>query len=113
MASKVSPELQRLLAERKLMRASISKGMILKELEAARNDLRDSKDSLDRRKFKWTTIQAYYSMFHSARALARKLGLLTLCSSRIMFESFVGRVVFAAPFGDFKIGLEYPYHRGE
>jgi uncharacterized protein (UPF0332 family) len=32
-------------------------------------DLKDAKDSLKRKKFKWATIQGYYSMFHSARAL--------------------------------------------
>lgn len=74
MASRVSQELRQLLAERKLMKASISKGMIRKELQAASNDLRDSRDSLDERKFKWATIQAYYSMFHSARALLYSRG---------------------------------------
>jgi uncharacterized protein (UPF0332 family) len=74
MASRVSSQLQRLLAERKIMKATLSKGMIQKELQAAHNDLKDSKDSLGAGKFKWATIQAYYSMFHSARALLYSKG---------------------------------------
>jgi uncharacterized protein (UPF0332 family) len=31
--------------------------------------LKDAKDSFENDKFKWATIQSYYSMFHSARAL--------------------------------------------
>ena len=51
------------------MKAPIGKEMILKEIEAAQTDLRDAQDSLQNNKFKWATIQGYYSMFHSARAL--------------------------------------------
>jgi uncharacterized protein (UPF0332 family) len=65
----MSSELQQLFADRKLFRARISSGMILKEIEAAQGDLHDAQDSLERKKFKWATIQGYYSMFHSARAL--------------------------------------------
>jgi uncharacterized protein (UPF0332 family) len=67
--TRVSSEIARLLAERKLMKAQIGKEMILKEIEAAQTDLRDAQDSLQNNKFKWATIQGYYSMFHSARAL--------------------------------------------
>jgi len=74
MAGRISPEIQSLLADRKLIRASASKAMILKELDAAKNDLADAKDSLDRQKYKWATIQGYYSMFHSARALLYSRG---------------------------------------
>lgn len=70
----VSPKFQQLIAERKLLKARINRGMIQKELLAAGNDLKDSKDSLRERKFKWATIQAYYSMFHSARALLYSSG---------------------------------------
>lgn len=69
MGTRVSSEIARLLAERKLMKAQIGKEMILKEIEAAQTDLRDAQDSRQNNKFKWATIQGYYSMFHSARAL--------------------------------------------
>ena len=74
MASRISPEIQRLLAERKLIRAKISKEMILKEISAAKDDLEDAKDSFKFKKYKWATIQGYYSMFHSARALLYSKG---------------------------------------
>jgi len=74
MGSRVSPELDRLLNERKITRAQTSEGMILKEIEAAETDLKDAKDSFENDKFKWATIQGYYSMFHSARALLFSCG---------------------------------------
>lgn len=69
MGDRLSSEFMQLLNERKLVKASISRRMVLKEVKGAEMDLRDARDSLDREKFKWATIQAYYSMFHSARAL--------------------------------------------
>lgn len=75
MGSRVNSEIERLLSERKLIRAQISRDMILKEIEAAQTDLQDAQDSLQSNKFKWATIQGYYSMFHSARALLYSKGL--------------------------------------
>jgi len=69
MGSGISPELTRLLNERKISRAQTNRGMILKEIEAAETDLKDAQDSFERGKSKWATIQGYYSMFHSTRAL--------------------------------------------
>jgi hypothetical protein len=65
-AGRISPEIQRLLVDRKLIRATASRAMILRELDAAKNDLADARDSLGRQKYKWATIQGYYSMVHSA-----------------------------------------------
>jgi uncharacterized protein (UPF0332 family) len=67
--SRISPDLARLINEGKIKRAQISKDMILKEIEAAEADLKDAKDSFENDKIKWATIQGYYSMFHSTRAL--------------------------------------------
>lgn len=69
MGNRIKIEIERLVSERKLMRAQISREMIIKEIEAAQTDLQDAHDSLKSNKFKWATIQGYYSMFHSARAL--------------------------------------------
>ena len=69
MGSRISPEIARLLSERKLMTARISRDTILKEIEAAQMDLQDAQDSVQNNKFKWATIQGYYSMFHTMRAL--------------------------------------------
>jgi len=48
--------------------------MVAKELEGARNDLRTSHASFEIGNHKWATVQAYYSMFHSARALLYNRG---------------------------------------
>jgi hypothetical protein len=47
-----------------------SRGVTLspKELEAAASDLKRAKKTFEDGDFKWTTVQVYYSMFHSARA---------------------------------------------
>jgi len=67
--NRLSPALQKLLEERKLVRIKPDKKLVLKEMAAAKSDLKDAKESIASKKFKWATIQGYYSMFHSARAL--------------------------------------------
>ncbi len=59
MGSRINPEIELLISERKLMRAQISRDMSLKEIEAAQTDLQDATDSLQSNKFKWATIQGY------------------------------------------------------
>lgn len=56
------------------MRAKIGRDMVIKEIEAAKSDLAEAHDSLANKKLKWATIQGYYSMFHSARALLYSKG---------------------------------------
>jgi uncharacterized protein (UPF0332 family) len=43
--------------------------LIRKELKNAKLDLETAKATLEQKNYKWATIQTYYSMFHSARAL--------------------------------------------
>ena len=43
--------------------------LVGKELNSATDDLLASKDSFEMGNYKWATIQAYYSMFHTARGL--------------------------------------------
>ena len=43
-------------------------------LNSADYDLNRSKDSYDNEDFKWTSVQAYYSMFHAAKALVLAKG---------------------------------------
>lgn len=70
----MSYQFRRLIDERQLMRIKPDRGLVLNEIEGASSDLEDAKDSLSRGKFKWATIQGYYSMFHSARALVYSRG---------------------------------------
>ena len=62
-------QFKRFVEERKLARIGIDRKLVLKEVEGAASDLEEARDSLKRKKFKWATVQGYYSMFHSARAL--------------------------------------------
>ena len=48
--------------------------LILKELKTSEDDLESARLGLKFKMFKWPTIQAYYSMFHSARALLYSRG---------------------------------------
>lgn len=73
MGDGISSEFRRLLQERKLLRARITRQMILKEINAEEADLR-RKRLAPAPQFEWATIQAYYSMFHSARALLYRRG---------------------------------------
>ncbi len=43
--------------------------LVQKELGTAESDLTEAREGIDRARWKWSTIQAYYSMFHTARAL--------------------------------------------
>ena len=52
----------------------MSEEMVVKELEGARRDLEASKKSLKMGDDKWATVQAYYSIFHGARALLYSKG---------------------------------------
>ncbi|MCK4335461.1 MAG: HEPN domain-containing protein [Candidatus Aenigmarchaeota archaeon] len=52
-----------------LKRVKPDKMEIKKELSESKNDMEDAKNSLKNGKYKWAIIQAYYSMFHSARTV--------------------------------------------
>ena len=62
-------QFRRFVEEGRLTRIGIDRKLVRKEVEGAASDLEEAKDSLSRKKFKWATVQGYYSMFHSARAL--------------------------------------------
>src|SRR4030042_6338583 len=68
-------QFKRFIEEGRLKRIDIDRRLVLKELEGAISDLEEARDSLSRKKFKWATVQGYYSMFHSARALIYSKGL--------------------------------------
>lgn len=56
------------------MRVKPDRRLVLKEIEGAKSDLAEAKDSFGEGKFKWAIIQAYYAMFHAARALVYSKG---------------------------------------
>ncbi|MBO0889212.1 HEPN domain-containing protein [Candidatus Bathyarchaeota archaeon] len=61
--------LHRLIRDRKIIPSKTSLGMVLKEMEGGKSDLSEAKESLKSGRHKWAIVQAYYSAFHSARAL--------------------------------------------
>ena len=68
----MSGEFDRCLERTKIVAFQKGPSLVSKELNSATEDLLSSKDSFERENFKWATIQAYYSMFHTARALIYK-----------------------------------------
>jgi len=53
----------------KIRKFSRGKALVSKELNLALTDYNTAEESFERESYKWCTIQTYYSMFHSARAL--------------------------------------------
>ena len=75
MGARVNPVIKELLRGRKIQRFRASRETILKELLGAGYDLDKARRSLDQGDYKWSTVQAYYSMFHSARGPPIQQGL--------------------------------------
>jgi uncharacterized protein (UPF0332 family) len=65
----LNPEFKRCVEKGKIVAFAKGPSLVSKELDSANDALAASKDSLGRGNYKWATIQAYYSMFHRARAL--------------------------------------------
>jgi uncharacterized protein (UPF0332 family) len=70
----VSPVLRKLLEERRILRSRTSSRMVAKELKGSELDLATAKASYEAGDHKWATVQAYYSIFHAARALLYNRG---------------------------------------
>lgn len=62
------------IEKKKLYRSDGAKTLASKELRSAGDDLDEAELSLSQRRYKWATIQAYYAMFHGARALLYSRG---------------------------------------
>ena len=57
------------LDKKRLYKSDDAKTLATKELKSAADDLEDAKFSFSKERYKWATIQAYYAIFHAARAL--------------------------------------------
>lgn len=62
------------LEKRRIVRQEYAEDLIDPELKNAKADLMTAKKTYSDSGFKWATIQAYYSMFHAARALLFRKG---------------------------------------
>ncbi len=67
-------DLKEALEKKKIISFPAGPSLISKELEAAKEDLFDAKDLFSRERFKSATTLAYYTIFHTARALLFKKG---------------------------------------
>lgn len=65
----MSQEFKKCLERGKIKKFSPGKKLSAKELKLAMEDLKISLQSLADENYRWSIIQAYYSMFHSARAM--------------------------------------------
>jgi len=67
-------EFEKCLERGKIKDFPQAKKLVSKELRLAKEDLRTAQESFEKKDYKWSTIQAYYSMFHTGRALIYKKG---------------------------------------
>lgn len=65
----MNPEFKDYLDRKKIVKFPKGKRLVKKELKSAHEDLEDAKFGFSHGKCKWPTIQGYYSMYHTARAL--------------------------------------------
>ncbi len=65
---------KRCIREKGLAKEPVAKDLIDKELGEAESDLGRARNSASEDDFKWATVQAYYSMFHTAKALVLSKG---------------------------------------
>ena len=70
----MNSKFKKCLERNKIRKFSVGPKLAQRELELARNDLVSAKKTFTDKNYKWATIQLYYSMFHSARALLYKRG---------------------------------------
>jgi len=70
----VNQEFNQCLDSKKIIPFARGKNLVKKELSVAKGDLSDAKAGYENERYKWSTIQAYYAMFHAARALIYSQG---------------------------------------
>ena len=65
----MNQEFKQCLEKKKILPFGRGKDLVKKEISIGESDLLDAKAGFQEKRYKWTTIQAYYAMFHAARAL--------------------------------------------
>ena len=92
-------EFQRCLDKHWLVRMPEARSLSSRELDVAGDDLTEAQAAYERRSYKWSTIQAYYAMFHAARALLYSQGYREKshrCLSVAMRHLFVAKGILEA-----------------
>ena len=67
-------DFEQCLENKKIVPFARGQNLVRKELSVAKSDLSEAKASYENERYKWSTIQAYYAMFHTARALIYSRG---------------------------------------
>jgi len=67
-------EFKEAIEKRRILSFPKGKQLVTKELREAKDDLKEAHDRFKNKKYKYATITAYYSAFHSARALVYSRG---------------------------------------
>ena len=67
-------KIEDLISRGKIKKCNFSDEMYKKEFRVGVKDLESAKVSFEAENYKWATIQAYYAIFHAARALIYKSG---------------------------------------
>jgi uncharacterized protein (UPF0332 family) len=67
-------EFKQCLENKKIIPFARGKKLDKKEFLVAKSDLSDAKAGYENERYKWSTIQGYYAMFHAARALIYSQG---------------------------------------
>ena len=70
----MNQEFNQCLENKKIIPFARGKDLVKKELSVAESDLSDAKAGYENERYKWSTIQGYYAMFHAARALIYSKG---------------------------------------
>ena len=70
----MNPEFKQCLKNDKIILFTMGKKLVRKEISVARSDLFDAKAGYENERYKWSTIQAYYAIFHAARAFVYSEG---------------------------------------
>ena len=67
-------EFQKCFEQKRIVKITPTKEMIDKEMTSAEYDLKMADESLLKNDSKWASVQAYYSLFHCAKALVLNKG---------------------------------------
>lgn len=70
----MNQDFKQCLENKKIIAFEQGKGLARKELLIGESDLLDAKAGFQEKRYKWSTIQAYYAMFHATRALVYSKG---------------------------------------
>ena len=70
----MNQDFKQCLENKKIIPFERAKELVRKELSIGESDLLDAKAGFQEKRYKWSTIQAYYAMFHATRALVYSKG---------------------------------------